>query len=264
MSGKEEFSRIFINYQILKNRYPSEFQNTIETFLRLADFYYNVAESLIEECSGKLTELACIHYPDFASVDSPVIKDYFKEINESVLFGIAYSMKKLVEDMKAKVDLTVKYPKMESWRDFYVHPSPSTMKEFDFIKKLYPDENERKAYVEKENREMKRFFLWEEKRKTEFYNIVQPVLMRLYPVLLDLEGDYWVLYAVNMRDEYEIWKSVMEDVEISIIYEMPPESVKWDHKKFQDEISKRFSKYDNISMQKRNQQIDSMKLEDEL
>jgi hypothetical protein len=264
MNDKEEFRQLFINYQINKHLYPKELHNSLEEFFNITDFYFNVVEALIEECSGKLTALAYQHYPDLVSVNSPIIKDYFKDINETVLFGLAYSMKRLVVDMKSGVDIKDKYPELENWRSFYLHPKPTTMERFERNMKRFPDDNEWEKYVEKENREMKRFFLWEEKRKTEFYHVFQPVLMRLYPALCDLEGDCWVLFAVNLRDEYEIWKSAMEEVELGIIYEMPPEFVKWEHKKFSDELSKRYEKYSKISMKKRNDQINTIKLEDEL
>jgi hypothetical protein len=264
MDEKEEFRQFYIDYQIKKQNYPEELRDTLDKMFNITNFYYNVAEALIEECSGKLTDLAYIHYPEFVSITSPIIKDYFKDINQVVLLGIAYSMKQLVENMKAGVDIKEKYPELESWRSFYVHPSPHIMDDSLRNTRLHPNDDEWKQYVAEQNRELKRCFLWEEKRKKEFYDVVQPVLMRLYPKLDNLEGDYWVLYAVNLRDEYEVWESAMDEVQTGIVYEMPPEFVKWDDEEFRDEVSKRFSEYGEISMKKRTDQINSFKLEDEL
>lgn len=261
---KEELKNLYLNYQINKDYYPDDIRELIEQFFSLSDFYHNVYEALIENCSSKLTHLAYTQYPDLSTITSPILLEYIKTTNEAVLSGIVFSMKKLVMDMLAKRNISEQFPKLQEWREFYMHPTPHTMKETDRNRRIHPDDLEWKKYVEKENREMKRFFIWEEKRKTEFYNIVQPELMKLYPAITDLEGDFWVLYAVIIRDEYEIWKSIMEKIEGIIIYEMPPESIEWDHKKFGDEHYRRYSKYGEISMKKRNDQINSIRLDDEL
>jgi hypothetical protein len=83
-------------------------------------------------------------------------------------------------------------------------------------------------------------YFWSEHRKTDFYDIIQPSLLKLSPPLENLEGDFRVLYAVNLRDAYEEWLSCMEYLEIIVPwnsllkYQVEPED-------FRKEMSARYS-----------------------
>lgn len=247
------------NHAIVKNYLPQDFNATFEKFFEIAGFHYNVYHAMEEVCLPKLRAVVKKHYPDLTVVH-PVIEEYVNEVSSTTIFSLAYMMKGLVRDMKDGVDIQAKYPKLEEWRDFYVHPKPSTMEGVPRNLFLYPDDEQWAKYVEEENRELYRFFCWEEKRKTDFYDIVQPELFKVYPVLEELEGDFWVLYAVNLRDEYEEWLTVMESTESAVQYEMPPESVRWDNEKYYAEKSARYAKYSKNSQAKREAMIKSFEI----
>ena len=263
MKDKDKLKQEIAEYEIQKNRFPKDVKLLIESFFEIAGFQFNVVDALKEECLKKLSVLATKQYIGFSDVTDPVIIKFINTINNNAILNIAYVMRGMVKDMNANIDIKVKYPRLEEWRDFYVFPKPHTINENKRNKFAYPDDEEWAQYVKHENREMLRFFCWEEQRRTEFYDIIQSVLFALYPLLNNIEGDFWVLYAVNMRDKYEDWKTSMEDVETKLHYEMPSESVNWEYEKFSNEISKRYDVYGASSTAKRDEQIKSFKLPDE-
>jgi hypothetical protein len=259
---KKQLKELLANHAMLKKYLPDDFNESAETFFEFADFFYNVNEAMQDATARQLRKLVSKQYPDLAVVH-PILEAAIDETNRMTMFGLAYIMKGLVEDMKIGTDIQAKYPKMEEWRAFYVHPKPNTMEGVERNHFLFPDEESWAKHVEEENKAMYRHFCWEENRKNEFYEIVQPALMQYYPVLQDIEGDFWVLYAVNLRDEYESWLSNMEMMESIVQYEMPPESINWEWDKYKAEKRLRYEKYGKASQGKRTAMIEAFEMKPE-
>ena len=110
-------------------------------------------------------------------------------------------------------------------------------------------------YKEEEKNKMFVFHDWEENRKKEYYDIVQPMLFKYLPDLNKTEGDYWVIYAVCIRDNYEEWKSLCEEMETTIDYKMPLESVNWKYEDWHKLFKKHFPKYKKTAEVKRDKRI---------
>ena len=234
-SRKKSRKETRINFEIYKKYLPEDYKSNLEKYFEICDFHFNVSEGLTNECKPKLEKLAREHYPDFNDNLHPLLADWITTTHETTCFGIAYHMKGLVQRMKNGINIKEQYPKLEEWRAFYFHQKPNTLEDKERNMYLWPDDEAWEEEKKKENREMLRFFLWEQQRKRDFYDIIQPALFRLYPVLESIEGDHWLLYAVNLRDDYEEWLSLMEHVEHIIEYGMPPESINWEKEKFSAE-----------------------------
>ncbi len=254
--NREDLKKYMATVAIHEGKLPTDLKTAFQTFFELADFYINVYTAMADETREPLTRLAKEHYPELLTATHPLQIEYIEDANTTTVFGLVYQMRGIVRDMAEGTDILAKYPKMEQWKDFYFHRKPSVVKESHRNVWLHKTDEEWEQYKEQENRAMYQFFCWEEQRKKEFYDIVQPVLFKLYPPLNDLEGDFWVLYAVNLRDEYECWLSSMEHLQGAIEYEMPPESINWDDEKFRKEYSARYKVYRNRKS-KRNEMIDS-------
>jgi hypothetical protein len=258
---KNDLKQRIAEYAINKDLFPEDFKASVERFFEMAGFFYEVFDAMSKACDAKLRALATRHYPDLAVVH-PIIEEYLHEVNTGIVQGIVYGMRGLVNDMKEGVDFHEKYPKLEEWRSYYCHPKPKITTDKDRYSWDPVDDAEWEKEKHQQNRELYRLFCWEEHRKTEFYEIVQPELFKVYPVLNELEGDAWVLYAVNLRDEYENWLTIMESTESAVQYEMPPECVHWDSEKYWAEKSARYKQYGSRS-DKRIAMINSFPIPDD-
>ncbi len=262
MEEDDNFKETRLNYEIYKKHLPDDFTSFFEKYLEFRDFHLGVSEALEDACLPQLEKLCRQHYPPLDGDLHPLLAEWVTTTHTATCFGIAYQMKGLVNRMNEGMDVAATYPKLEEWREFYLHPKPNTLEDSERSLFRFPDDDEWEKEKERENREMLRFHLWEEQRKKEFYDIIQPPLWKLYPVLETLEGDFWVLYAVEMRDAYEEWLSMMEHIEGIIEYEMPPESINWENKKFREEHYARYQ-LNPKRESKRLEMIDAFKLPDE-
>jgi hypothetical protein len=162
----------------------------------------------------------------------------------------------LLIDYNNNVDLRQKEPRLEEFREFYCNPQPPSLRDDEnraFYTWLSDEEWEKEK--QEDNKKMIIFNEWEQKRKTEFYDIIQPALFRYLPGLNEIEKDYWVMYAVYLGDEYEIWKSLCENLEITIDFQMPPESVNWPIEEWRKMVHERYDTYGKESDEKRDTRI---------
>jgi hypothetical protein len=145
----------------------------------------------------------------------------------------------LVEDQKKGVDVRVKYPQFESWIDSCAHPQrPGAVDETNRMDGNWLNDQEWKAYVKSENAKVLEFFNWEEKRKFEFIDLVQTIILKHFREIEDLNPDEWIVYAIAMCEEYECFKTCCENVELFIDCGFPEEEIKLTD----DEFIKTYSK----------------------
>jgi len=70
------------------------------------------------------------------------------------------------------------------------------------------------------------FFNWEERRKFEFIDLVQTIILKYFKELEELNSDEWIIYAVAMREEYQYYMTSCENVELFIDCGFPEEEIK--------------------------------------
>ncbi len=235
-----------LSYHIYKDKLPSEFRETMDTFLEFYNFYINIYESCTHRLESQLNKLMVRHYPAIEKATRPAQIEYIKDLNTGHLFGLLFTLRNHLREQTQKINIHEKYPKLESWREFYCNPSqPDTLE--DKLRNIYlfPNDEDWQKHKEEENKLLKILHHWQQTRQNEYYNLVQPLLFEYLPKLNDFEGDFWILYAVTVRDNYEEWTSCCEHLETAIEYNMPPESVNWkneDFKKLLREQRKLYSK----------------------
>jgi len=247
-SEKKQFKKLFSN----------EFADKFDTFLDFKKFFYDVLLVFDKAMEPPLTQLMLKQNPEFKTFTHPSPLKFMKEINETCAYWLMWEMHKLCNDYKQNVDMKQKYPRLEEFRAFYCHPEkPHTLE--DKSRKYHPELNDEqwKTYQQQENDEMLKYNNWKQKRWKEYYDVMQPALFNYLPELQNMEGDCWVMFAVNIRDNYELWESANERLEILIDFEMPPETIDLSDDDFRKEISKRFEKYDKQSTENRNRKINS-------
>lgn len=261
MEENEEEKRrnLEIKFEANKNTLPPDFRQTLERFFELVR-YFRRQKQFIDEIAPLLEKLMHLHYPDFKAITNEVQIKWMEEhnkINAMQLFG---QLNRNLKYQRNMVPVSEKYPKIEQWREFYCKSHEPDYLDEEYRKK-YPgfygrmSDAEWQQTMDSENKKIKQFHEWEEKRKNEYYELVQPVLFQHLPELQDMEGDWWVIYAVSIRDNYETWNQLCEELETALDYDLPPESCNWEYDKFKEAVSKRTKGQYTAAEKKRNKKI---------
>jgi hypothetical protein len=215
-------------YAMHKDDFHADLQATIEKKMETLKWWYDMYLPITTDIEPVLDELALKQYPKFeAAIQNEDMNRYIAGIHEEIAGKIAANIyRNSVVAMREKEDLKAKYPKLEQWREFYCKPHPPYVMD-DSTRKWHPwlSEEEWEQFKKLEERRMARFREWEKEREDDFMNAVQPILFHHLPELNELEGDYFVSFAVDLRDYYEHWKSWLEHAETVIENEMPYDTV---------------------------------------
>jgi hypothetical protein len=255
-NDKEKMDEFELYWRSNPDLFPEDLSNKLDTYYDIKDFFFNKVLKLSELMAPRLKELMYKQNPEFSIFTHPAVFKFMDDINETNATGLMWQLRGLLKDQKAGIIPNEKYSSIEEWREFYSFPPVAdTLPESHRQKyhKRMTDE-EWKRYKEREDKAFLQFHNYEEKRKTEYYDIVQPLLFKLLPELENLEGDYWVLYAVEIRDNYDEWKTLCEQLESIAEYNMPQESVLLNDDEFRKLESKAF-KEAGYKTVKRNKKI---------
>jgi len=204
-------------YHLNKSHFPSEFKAFIEDSYEPFYFLFNVYRKVMAKMVPSLRQLMGTQYPVFNTEKRPTVLEFISTIATTTGFSLLFRLYNLVQDQKKGVNLRVKYPKFESWIDLYARPQqPATVDEKNRPVFSWLNEEEWKVYVETENNKMFEFFNWEERRKFDFIDLVQSIILKYFKELEELNGDEWIIYAVTMRQEYKYFMTSCENVELFI------------------------------------------------
>ncbi len=248
MNNKRKLEEYEITYHANKDRFPPSLKEEIDKFLELKDFHFGTRKNFIEEGKPLLQELMFRQFEQFKGLSDPLALEYTDTNHETILWGMIEQLNNLCKMSMKKLSVLERYPKLERWRAIYLDtPKPASFDDED--RKFYPylSDEEWAPFKEHENKLMRNFFLWEQKKKNDFFDIIQPLAFSYLPELSNLEGDFWVIYAVCITDNYEQWKILNEHLEIILDYEMPMECIKLKISELSELINRDyFNKFDEV------------------
>ena len=197
--------------------FPKNVEDTIEEHYDMLLFLYRVYKKGMRHLPPAIHKLLLKHYPSFRTDKRPALKEHLAELSSSTCSSILLRLHRLVEDQKKGKNVRQDNPDFEKWREFYTKPAkPDTIDESTRPEYTWLSDAEWEVFRDSENASMLEYFNWVEKRKFEFIDLIQSVVLKYYKEIEDLNPDEWVLYAMIIRDEYECLKSICEDVEIIV------------------------------------------------
>ncbi|MFN0032074.1 MAG: hypothetical protein ACKVOR_07945 [Flavobacteriales bacterium] len=255
MENRDRDIRIMLN--LYGPHMPEEFRNLLKDYLELIDWYDNVLQHLGNDLGPVLQDLMVKQYPIFRELTHPAQLKYMHEVCKYNAIGYAFQLRRLQKEQDEGVIPHEKYPKLEKWRAFYCQPQPPyTVDDTHRSPYRFADDAEWERYKEEENRVMRLHHFWKEKRRQEYHDAVQPFLFKCMPWLSDMDGDYWVLFAVEIRDLYEEWKVLCDELESAIDYELRPEAIALNNETFREELMGKIRENHRVGEAKRSARID--------
>jgi hypothetical protein len=205
-------------------------QDTLATGKEAADmdtlhFFLVVYRKWHAEVERAIKKIMFAQFPEFKAQKHPTMKENIDFINGNAADKIVHTMYNLIKEQASGTVPAEKYEKMERWREYYGKPRKAhVVTDKDRNKWLYPEGADAawEQHKKEENEIMRIFHEWEEARLQQWYDVVQPLNFKYLPELNEIEGDYWILYAINMLDTYDEWKSFAERLELILDYGMDP------------------------------------------
>lgn len=183
-----------------------------------------------------LRKLMYRQYPVLRAENRPLVVEFI----EDILFITAteiflMKMYRLVHGHNTGVNVRDLYPELDSWVDFYCRPAkPDTVNPIRPQEYFWITDAEWEAQAKEEDEKLLEFFNWEESRQSDFINSVQKIYFKYYSELLDLSSDEWIVFAVDIREEYESFKMYCGHVEEFIDCGFPEEDIKLTDKEYFD------------------------------
>ncbi|MCF8257918.1 MAG: hypothetical protein K9J06_10200 [Flavobacteriales bacterium] len=217
-----------------------EFTDKLAWFFHFQEFFTGARQDYMDATLPGLQALQLEQYPLTAAFTDPVALACIKEIHEMNANGLIWECWGIMENMHKGMDVRAKYPKLEQWRAFYCTPQEPRVIGRDMVH-ILPNDTEETILqrVAEENAQLRKSHEERKKLMDAYYDLMQPLLFQHLPTLDQLEGDHWVLYAVTIRDAYEEWKSLCGEMETTIEYGMPQESITWNHADWYALLSKK-------------------------
>lgn len=231
------------------------FARESKTFIDITNeitlFYEAVYVPAMSELEPAIHKLMLHQYPLIRDEFRPLVLEY---INETVKYtGHEFLMQlyMVVEDQKDGVKFSEKYERFQNWVDFYGRPADKPVLNYDFFEEFphlavnFTQEMKDEIATESFENESITFEI-EERLMKEYYDAIQPIVLKYYLELDDLNYEGWIMYAVQIREVYEDFKYYCEHLDTFIDYGFDEKDINLPYKEFSDKlgvkINERFEK----------------------
>lgn len=213
--------------------------------LEVTHFYETIYRPVMTELAKPIRQLMYSQYPIIETEFRPLVLKHIDWIISKTGHRFLIFIFNLVQDQENGINLKEKYPKFEEWRSFYANPPEPPVPNynlFDYnlkIKESLTEEQLKEIAEESCAAQMKKYVI-NEKLKTEFYNVFQPIVFKHFPALQDFDTDSWIIYSVDIREEYEDFKFRCQHVDSFIEYEMDEEDIDLNYKDYHVKFTIKF------------------------
>lgn len=184
----------------------------------------------MDSVQPRLQQLMFTWFPDFRVHTHSDVLHYLARtrIHAGTLL---HRMRFVQKDYEAGIVASEKYPDIEKRRSFYCVPQVAkTFETRPWYMRTKPDGVSMEKYVADTNRTLALVNEWELAKQQAFADTVQPLLRQALPSLEAIEGDWWVIYAVELRESMETFFARLDEVDFTLQIGMPPETLAMDAK----------------------------------
>jgi hypothetical protein len=200
-------------------------------------FHSNVFCNVMRELTPQIRKLMERQYPIIKKEQRQSVLDELDLIAGTVGPHLLVRLYDLVYDDRVGANLREKYENFEGLIDFYARPdTPNTIEESFFDQFTWLTPEQKQQMIDDDRREAQEAFDWREGRKREFYDIVQPLLLKYYKEVFDLNYDGWIIYAVHIREEYQDYLMRCDHISTFIQFEFPEEDLHMPYKEFTEKL----------------------------
>src|SRR5438874_6260669 len=119
---EDNFSEFKLFYEMNRDKFPADLKGPLENFTEFATFYLQVYQPCEKRLAPKLRKLMFKHYPALAEATHPSQLQYIEDINGTAAYGLMFPLRRILKEQAEGMVVREKYPKIDSWREFYGKP----------------------------------------------------------------------------------------------------------------------------------------------
>jgi len=221
-----------------------------KVYLEITDeiiqFYDSVYVTSMSELEPAVQKLMLQQYPIIRGESRPMVVEYIKDTAKYTGHEFLMQLYMVVQDQKQGVNYREKYEEFQNWVEFYGRPAEKPVLNYKFFEEHpnltsnFTQEMKEEFAIESLESETITFDI-EERLKKEYYNIVQPIVLKYYRELDDLNYEGWIMYAVQIREIYEDYKYRCEHLDAFIDYGFDEEDINLPYKEFSAKLGVKFN-----------------------
>ncbi len=204
-------------------------------------FYESVYCPAMAEIAPKVRRLIEKQYPSVIGEIRPKLVEYINWIANSAGKYLLVSSHELVDDQTEGVNLREKYPELDFWAERYGKRPEPPVPDYTFadnnpfIKEHISEEIIREV-AEESCVEETEYYLRTEKRRKEYFDIVQTVVFKYFKALEDLDYEGWIVYATNINEDYEMYIERCDHIDTIITYNFDEDDLNLDEDLFMEKL----------------------------
>lgn len=220
-----------------KHLFPSYLQDAAYDNADYIYFLQHVYRKFMPDFTEQLKKLTYEHYPVFRRETRGKILNRIDNLIENAGYSLIFQAYELVQDQFAEFRIRDKYPEFELWKRIYTDPqSPGRVEENTRHLYSYYNELQWNEFNEKENRSYSEYYRWYQKRFNEFSRLLKSVLLKHYYKAAELNADENIMLVIHITDQYEIFKTECEQIELFIDCKFSDEDIELNFSKFSEKI----------------------------
>jgi hypothetical protein len=227
-----------INFFLL----PVPFRFGQEPEYELYSFYTGVYKKVMCELWQPVHNITRRHYPEVMEEERPLVVERIERILDFVGHRFLLNLFDLLYDQRCGVDLREKYPDFDKYKKNYAQPcNPNQLDDSFFDDKPWITE-EQKVEMQRHFEDCLPAMTFKEKRRREFVDMLQSVLLRHFDVADKLESDSLIIYAMFLVCEHTDFRLDIEHYSSFITYGFDESELDLSHEEFLRRLTDRISR----------------------
>jgi hypothetical protein len=204
-------------------------------------FYQSVYVPFKKDLKEPLRQLVFRHYPYIATECRPEVLAKIEGVIDWVGHEFILFLRGMVEFWKTGKDLREVFPELDEWAIRYSayrkphYSDPSFWDQFDWL-----DEEQKQIFIAENRKDADELFEFEEKPRSEFYDLIQSLTFKYYAEVQELDTDGWVMFEVFLRDEYTNYQMDFQHYEGFIEYGFGVEDLNLPYKEYDAKFSEKY------------------------
>ncbi len=237
-----ERSEFEIWYDDNRNYFLRGATGIVEPSVEIEAFYIGVYCPAMHDLMSAIRQLLVKQYPIITTESRPAVLQAIERRIEITGHTFLLYLFDLVQDQKEGINLPEKYPDFEKWRVAYrtLH-KPYKFDESFFDQFPWLTDEQKNEFMEESRKEEEERFNWKDKRKYDFINMLQRIVLKYYKEIMDFEADQWIVYSSLITNEYVEYRIRFEHYVTFIEYEFPEEDLYISYSEFSKKFHQRFN-----------------------
>lgn len=212
---------------------------TLETEL----FYYNVYCPAKKQIKPAVLNLIHKQYPLTANEMRPRFLEEIDKIATEAGHHLLMRFAAILCDQKDGINVREFYTDFEQWEKEYARPEDPPQPDYSFADSWEnkPDLTEQfiKEIADEVHVEELEAYHYHQGRRKEYFDLLQSIIIELYPAFLDFDLENWIMYARALHEDYFEYTENCDHIETMLEYKFDEADFDLGYLEFRDKLMER-------------------------